>query len=134
MEDPMRGLTLGTIVLLLTSVGCSLIVTKVPPVANAGGDVTVDVGTQVTFDGSLSFDPDGGKISKYEWQIVETPPGREEELDTVLGEVITTEVSWEANWIPEAKDVGQWVIRLRVTDDEGQTATDDVVATVLAKG
>ncbi|HAL62133.1 MAG TPA: hypothetical protein DCP08_06980 [Chloroflexi bacterium] len=53
----MRNSHLLVITLLLAS--CSL-ATKVPPVANAGPDVTIHVGQPILLDGSLSYDPDGG--------------------------------------------------------------------------
>ncbi|MCX5769395.1 MAG: PKD domain-containing protein, partial [Candidatus Hydrogenedentes bacterium] len=45
-----------------------------PPVANAGGDFSVQVATTATLDGSLSSDPDGELIT-YEWTFDSFPPG-----------------------------------------------------------
>lgn len=42
------------------------------PVANAGVDVTVDVGDLVVLDGTLSYDPEGDPIT-YDWALVTTP-------------------------------------------------------------
>ena len=42
--------------------------TNQPPVANAGPGQTADVGAQVTFNGSGSYDPDG-TITSYQWSF-----------------------------------------------------------------
>ena len=72
-------------------------------------------GTKVTLDGGKSSDSDG-KIAEYEWKI-----GKE---------VLSKEVSF-------SKDdfrVGTHTITLTVTDDDGATASDDVVITINEKG
>ena len=45
-----------------------------PPVANAGPDQTVALGSRVQLDGSTSFDPDGSEVS-YQWTLVTKPAG-----------------------------------------------------------
>ncbi len=41
---------------------------NLPPIANAGGNILTTVNTQVTFDGSLSSDPNpGGAIVRWDW-------------------------------------------------------------------
>ena len=112
-----------------TLTGCAL-ATKAPPRANAGPDVLVHVGESLSCDGSSSVDLDGGKIVYYHWRITATPEGREEELGRVLHEGEDA-VSCTTDLRAEEQDVGQWTIELRVTDDEGQSATDDMMLTVV---
>ena len=123
----MRNWYLLVITLLLA--GCSL-ATKVPPVANAGPDVAIPIGQPMLLDGSLSYDPDGGRIVNYDWQIVETPEGREERRGEMLVEG-NQEPVWTSPWIAGEEDLGQWIIRLWAIDDEGEAATDDLVVTII---
>jgi len=117
----------ATVVLTLT--GCAL-ATKAPPVADAGPDVTARVGVTVSFDGSSSVDLDGGKIVYYHWSIRAAPEGLQDEVGRVLAEgqdaaVCTTDLALNED------NLGQWTIELTVTDDEGQSATDEMVLTVI---
>ncbi|NIN94780.1 MAG: hypothetical protein GTO49_07335, partial [Anaerolineae bacterium] len=118
---------LPIVVLLLT--GCAL-ATKAPPVANAGPDVTVRVGETVTFDGSQSVDLDGGQVVYYRWYIMGAPEGREDEVGRVLREGEDAAL-WTSDEPMTEEDLGQWIIELKVTDDEGQSATDDMMFTVI---
>jgi hypothetical protein len=117
------------ILVIILLAGCSL-ATKVPPVANAGPDVTIHVGEPILLDGSLSYDPDGGRIVNYDWQIVGTPEGREERRGEMLVEG-NQEPVWTSPWIAREVDLGQWIIRLQATDDESDIATDDLVVTII---
>lgn len=108
--------------------GCSL-ATKVPPVANAGPDVTIHIGQPILLDGSLSYDPDGGRIVRYDWQIIGTPEGREERREEILEG--NQEPVWSGPWIAREEDLGEWIIRLWAIDDEGKAATDDLVVTII---
>jgi subtilisin family serine protease len=88
-----------------------------PPVASAGSDVTVSDGDnngseQVTLDGSASYDPDGGNLT-YQWSIG--------------GEVKATTVTYTDTYYVSGSP---YTVTLQVTDDEGTTATDDVIVTV----
>ena len=56
--------------LLLTA--CAL-VEDVPPVADAGQDQTVKLGTPLTLDASRSREIDGGTIVEYRWTIIGVP-------------------------------------------------------------
>jgi len=109
--------------------GCSL-ATKVPPVANAGHDVTIHIGQPITLDGSLSYDPDGGRVVRYDWEIVGTPEGREERRGEKVVEG-NQEPVLISPWIAKEDDLGQWIIRLWAIDDEGDAATDDLVVTIV---
>jgi len=44
------------------------------PVANAGEDISVEVGSTVFLDGVLSADPDGDPLS-YQWELLSAPAG-----------------------------------------------------------
>jgi len=88
---------------------------NLPPVADAGLDQTAsdsdgDGVEAVTLDGSASYDPDG-TITAYEW--------------TESEEVLSTAVSFTYSFA-----VGTHTVTLTVADNEGATATDDVVITV----
>ena len=117
------------IVLALVLTGCSL-ATEAPPIANAGPDVTVRMGEKVSYDGSGSVDLDGGKIVYYQWYISAAPEGREDEIGGVMreGEDAAT---WTTPSPVTEEDLGRWVIELKVTDDEGRSATDDLTLTVI---
>ena len=117
-----------TIGLGVALTGCAL-ATKAPPVADAGPDIIVHLGETVSFDGSLSVDLDGGKIVYYHWSIRAAPEGLQDEVGRVLQEgdvaVYTTDLAMSED------NLGQWTIELRVTDDEGQSATDEMMLAVI---
>ena len=50
------------------------------PVADAGADQTVDIGTTVVLDGSASHAPDAEATLQYAWTLVEKPEGSAAEL------------------------------------------------------
>ncbi len=77
------------------------------PVANAGDDISAEVGDTVQFDASASFDTDGS-IETYEWS-------------NGLSGVAPTIIYDEA---------GIYSVTLTVTDNEGASSTDDVVVTI----
>lgn len=105
---------------------------KVPPIAKAGGNhigepfgrKTVNVGDTVVLDGAGSYDPDGGTIISYEWKIIATPPGREHEKGKTFTGI---RPAWKK---VSSDDLLGWTFELRVTDDEGQTASDRLIITV----
>ena len=88
------------------------------PTADAGSDRTVDAGTAVSLTGDGS-DPDG-TIVAWAWRQVEGP------AVGLAGEDSRT-VSFTA---PDAAATLR--LRLTVTDDDGASASDDVVITVVA--
>jgi hypothetical protein len=109
--------------------GCA-IATKAPPVAKAGPDVVVHVGEGLSCDGSSSVDLDGGKIVYYQWRIAAAPEGRQDEVGRILREGQDA-ATCPPDLLFNSEDLGEWTIELKVTDDEGQSATDDLVVTVV---
>ena len=89
------------------------ITTSAAPVADAGTDQTVDVGDEVTFDGSASSDDIG--IVNYTWKF--TYDGEEEEM---YGEA--------PKFLFDI--AGDYTVTLTVRDAEDKNATDDVTITV----
>jgi len=88
------------------------------PTANAGPDRTVDQGENVSITGSGS-DPDG-TITGWNWSQVSGP-------SVSLSGTGSQQVQFTA---PES--TGDIRLRLRVTDNQGATDTDDVFITVQA--
>ncbi|MFW6196374.1 MAG: ABC transporter substrate-binding protein [Thermoplasmatota archaeon] len=86
---------------------------SVPPEANAGEDLTVDVGEQFTLDASDSSDNEG--IVVYEWDL--------NNGETKTGEEVTYEY----------KETGTYTVELTVEDEEGNFDTDTVNITVEEK-
>lgn len=115
--------------LVASLTGCAL-ATKAPPRAYAGPDTLVHVGGTVSYDGSLSVDLDGGKVVYYQWRITAAPEGREDEIGRVLREGEDAAM-WTTDTPMLEEDLGEWIIEIKVTDDEGQSATDDLTLTVV---
>ena len=86
------------------------------PVARAGSDQRVVVGSEVSFDGSRSCDPDGGNLT-YLWDF-----GDRADPPTAKG--VKPFCFYD--------DTGVKTATLTVTDDEGVTASDTVVITVVS--
>jgi len=92
-----------------------LIIPYEPPVALAEcGPNPVPAGLPVHFDGSLSYDPDGGDITLYEWDF-----GNDGTYDE-------TGVEADHAW----QEPGTYEVQLRVTDDEMETDTLDAALSV----
>ncbi len=89
-----------------------------PPVADAGPDITVSVGDEVSFDGSDSSD-DSGTIEEYTWTF--EYDGEEQELSGVSPEFVF-------------EIAGEYTVTLTVEDASGLTDTDEVVVTVVDDG
>jgi len=92
------------------------------PIADAGADQTIVLPVNsLVLDGS-GFDPDGGDIVTYQWTQQSGPgtatlTGADTE-DLTAGDLVE----------------GEYIFRLIVTDDEGETGFDEVTVTVLPVG
>ena len=92
-----------------------------PPIADAGSDQPqTDSNQVVMLDGSGSSDPDGGVLT-YAWSFESQPPNSQ----TVLAGADTPLASFTPT-IP-----GTYTIILTVTDDQGVSAIDRVMITVM---
>jgi len=85
------------------------------PLANAGADVTGEVGVAVVFDGRNSTDPDGS-IVQYDWDFGDTTTGTGENPSH----------SYAA--------AGTYNVSLTVTDNDGLLDSDSLTATIAAVG
>lgn len=83
------------------------IIEPMPPIANAGADISVEVGETLQFNASQSSDPDGSIVS-YAWSNGLTGINPSYVYDSV----------------------GSYTVTLTVTDDSGMQASDSVVVTV----
>lgn len=90
-----------------------------PPNANAGPDQSVTSGVTVTLDGSASTDANGSIVS-YLWEQTSGS-------DVTLTGAATATATFI---VPEVTETTSWGFSLTVTDDEGESDTDDVVITV----
>ena len=94
----------------------SFVPTNLFPFANAGPDQTVHAGTTVDLDGSASYDPEVGSLS-YVWEFAGKPTG-----STIA---LTNADSANPSFI--ADQVGDYTIKLVVTDDGGLSSEDYVI-------
>jgi hypothetical protein len=115
-------------VLALLPTACSL-VEDVPPVADAGADQTVKLGSPITLDASKSREIDGGKIVEYRWTVIGVPKGKEDWLNKLLA---TANDPRQTVQLP-ADDgaLGVWTIELRLTDDGGNRSANEVHITLV---
>jgi PKD repeat protein len=95
-------------------------VINTPPIANAGNDSNVVLGTSVVLDGSGSFDPDGDPIALYQWQVVSTP------ANSNLGSWIANEVN--PLFAPDSS--GVFVLSLTVSDGLATSSADEIFINV----
>jgi hypothetical protein len=93
------------------------------PVARAGPDQTVMPGTQVSLDGSASFDPVTRDPLTYDWAFVSRPNGS----DTALAGATTVNPSFTAD-VP-----GSYVVRLIVHDGVSPSRPDNVTVTANSR-
>jgi hypothetical protein len=94
-----------------------------PPVADAGGPYSTQVGNPVMLDGSGSYDPDtGDSITGYQWYWFSQ--GNYIPINGVL----TAPTIW---WVPPV--AGQFTLKLEVTDSHGEIDTDTSTVDVQAE-
>lgn len=105
-------LSYGTDILIDDEAGAN-----VPPVANAGADVSVTPGTPVTLSGSGSSDSDG-TIVTYTWTQASGP------TVTLSGTGATRTFT--------PTQVGTYVFGLTATDEDGATSPQDTVVVTVA--
>ena len=100
------------IIAALSLAGCNLFVSLFDnnhsPVANAGDDIEVEVGTLTEIDGSGSSDPDGDPLS-FVWEVSGIP-----ERSEVTTNSLSDRFMEKAVFVPDVE--GTFVIRLTVGD------------------
>lgn len=90
-----------------------IILDTTKPTANAGAGKTVTEDTLVTFDGSASTDENG--ITSYIWTFTDATP------QTLSGKNPTYTFA----------TLGEYTVTLKVTDPAGNSATDQIIITVV---
>lgn len=95
------------------------------PIANAGADQTVFVGSVVQLDATASSDPDGDPLT-FSWEFVSVPTGSTAALSDPTSPTPTFTADLQ----------GEYVLELRVDDGRGGTSSDRVTitATIGLKG
>jgi len=91
------------------------------PVARAGNDVAVTVGTSVTLDGTASYDPQGRTLT-YSWAVTERPDGSSASLSDATAASPTITVD----------EKGVYVATLVVNNGLAGSAGDSVTITATA--
>lgn len=119
----LKGLTISTLLLLAacgspTSVDFSDPVNQ-PPIADAGNDSNVAIGSSVALDGSNSSDAENNTLS-YDWNISSKP--------STSSAVLLNSTSVSSGFIADV--AGIYVVQLVVTDRAADSAVDEVVITV----
>ena len=97
-------------------VNSPIIGTDKTPVANAGPDRTINIGSSVSFDASASTDDKG--ISAYSWDFDASNGIQNDASGKLVSRVFNT--------------AGKFTVTLTVTDTVGQKATDTCIVTVNA--
>lgn len=93
------------------------------PVAIVNGAPSVAPLDVASLDGSASYDPDGGAITAWSWEIVSAPAGSTS--------ILQSDGSAAALF---ADFAGQFVVRLAVTDDEGESAQAEIAFSAIPMG
>jgi hypothetical protein len=94
---------------------------NLPPVANAGSDMSVDVGSEVTLDGSASSDPEDKPLT-FSWSFITLPLGSDVKMDDTTAEKPKF----------RAEDPGTYVVQLIVNDGTQDSLPDTVTITTEA--
>jgi len=105
----------GTYIIAMNDKLMTYTVSKKPngpsaPVADAGQNMAIKVGSTITLNGSNSSDSDG-TITSYSW-----------DNGFGLGEMVSATFN----------EIGVFTVNLTVTDNDGSTATDSIIITVEA--
>jgi len=97
---------------------------KAPPVACIGyTPIKPVIGDHVIFWDSCSYDPDGGIIVKYQWELY----GLTTDGDIIFPPLMTDEKEIVSHTFSSK---GEYLMKLIVTDDEGETASTSLVVEV----
>ncbi|MGR8932359.1 MAG: PKD domain-containing protein, partial [Gammaproteobacteria bacterium] len=88
------------------------------PIANAGNDQSVAVGTTVSLDGSASTDADGDNLT-YSWGVISAPCPVQLSDDTVVQPSFTVNCP------------GEYVLQLVVNDGQVSSVADEVVISTV---
>ncbi len=99
-----------------------------PPVADAGTDQSVKLGSPISVDASKSREIDGGKIVEYRWTIIGVPKGKEDQLNKVVA--TTADAKTTIQLPSDDGAAGVWTLELRVMDDGGNRAANEVHITL----
>ncbi|MFT4023220.1 MAG: PKD domain-containing protein [Flavihumibacter sp.] len=89
---------------------------NLPPVANAGDDITLTSRDFVQLDGTASVEPDG-LISRYNWSQVSGKQVRIANPNAAITAI-------------EGASAGEYIFRLVVTDEKGSTGHDEIKLTI----
>ncbi len=92
---------------------------NIPPLANAGADISINLPTNSANISGSGSDSDGS-IQSYLWELISGPPATLSNQNT---STLTISDCIE----------GSYVIRLTVMDDDTETGSDQMVLTVLAE-
>ncbi|MFT5584487.1 MAG: hypothetical protein ACI9VR_002072 [Cognaticolwellia sp.] len=96
--------------------------TSTPPIADAGFDQTVALGSTAYLDGTQSSDQDGF-VTAYQWSLIAAPDGS------------NTSVPEDSGSTSFARDLqGTYTLSLVVEDDDGNTSTPDIVSVTASAG
>lgn len=92
--------------------------TNQAPIANAGPDLTLELGSRITLQGGAA-DPDGDQPLIYEWELV-VPPGSLSRLDSPYVP--------QPSFVPDRE--GEYVATLRVADSLSEAVPDSATITI----